>query len=273
MRHRLSAQSQAGKYSTAPPAGWKVPRLADGKPDLQGVWGNNSVTPMTRPTQWKDKSELTDAEVDELQGLPGEVRRSGRRCDLRQPDSTRAEREGQGRVQADAGRSDDRQLQPVLDGRSRVGQPHVAHHRSARWTVPAADARRAGPPRRGGRAPAHARSRGWPGRSPAVRALHFLRRAAHPAELQQLHADHPVARHGGAAAGNDPRRARRADDHQAASAEEDPPAARRSARPLGRRHAGRRDHELHQRLPGLDAGCEDHRALHARQSRTSSTGR
>ena len=40
---------------------------------------------------------------------------------------------------------------------------------------------------------------------------------------------------------------------QAAPAEKDPPAARRSARPLGRRHAGRRDHELHQRLPGLDA--------------------
>ena len=43
-----------------------MPRTPDGKPDLQGVWGNNSVTPMTRPTQWKDKTALTDAEVDEL---------------------------------------------------------------------------------------------------------------------------------------------------------------------------------------------------------------
>ena len=49
--------------------------------------------------------------------------------------------------------------------------------------------------------------------------------------------------------------------------EEHPPAARRSARPLGRRHAGRRDHELHQRFPGIDAGREAHRALHARQPR------
>jgi len=57
------------KYSTEPPAGWQVPRLPDGKPDLQGVWGNNGVTPMTRPTQWKDKTSLTDAEVDELKGF------------------------------------------------------------------------------------------------------------------------------------------------------------------------------------------------------------
>jgi hypothetical protein len=57
------------KYSTTPPAGWQVPRTPDGKPDLQGVWGNNSVTPMARPRQWKDKTELTDAEVDELKAL------------------------------------------------------------------------------------------------------------------------------------------------------------------------------------------------------------
>src|SRR5262245_57752564 len=60
---------QASKYSTDPPAGWQVPRLKDGHPDLQGVWGNNSVTPMVRPRQWKDKTVLTDAEVDELKGF------------------------------------------------------------------------------------------------------------------------------------------------------------------------------------------------------------
>src|SRR5688572_25405764 len=62
----LIAQS---KYSTDPAAGYQVPRLPDGKPDLQGVWGNNGVTPMTRPTQWKDRTTITDAEVEELKSF------------------------------------------------------------------------------------------------------------------------------------------------------------------------------------------------------------
>ena len=48
---------------------YSVPRTIDGHPDLQGVWSNNSVTPMTRPTQWKGKERLTDAELQELKTL------------------------------------------------------------------------------------------------------------------------------------------------------------------------------------------------------------
>lgn len=48
-------------------AGWTVPRTPDGHPDLQGVWANNGITPMTRPTQWKDKGPyLSEADVQDL---------------------------------------------------------------------------------------------------------------------------------------------------------------------------------------------------------------
>jgi hypothetical protein len=66
----LTAQSgldQITKYGVA--HGWKVPRTPDGKPDLEGVWGNNSVTPLVRPAQWKGKEFLTDAEVKTLQAV------------------------------------------------------------------------------------------------------------------------------------------------------------------------------------------------------------
>jgi hypothetical protein len=72
----MAAASLLAQTAKLPPAAlygadptYKVPRAADGHPDLQGVWGNNSVTPMTRPTQWKDKELLTDAEVEELKRL------------------------------------------------------------------------------------------------------------------------------------------------------------------------------------------------------------
>ncbi len=29
--------------------GWEMPRMADGQPDLQGVWTNSSQTPLVRP--------------------------------------------------------------------------------------------------------------------------------------------------------------------------------------------------------------------------------
>jgi hypothetical protein len=68
----LGAQAPGGSAASGAspaPAGWKVPRTPDGHPDLRGVWGNNSVTPMTRPRQWKDKTSLTEAEVEELKQM------------------------------------------------------------------------------------------------------------------------------------------------------------------------------------------------------------
>src|SRR5271154_6519211 len=45
---------------------WKAPRTADGHPSFEGVWANNSVTPLQRPPQWAGKTTLTDAEVQDL---------------------------------------------------------------------------------------------------------------------------------------------------------------------------------------------------------------
>src|SRR5215510_10204395 len=48
-----------------------VPRLADGRPDLQGVWSFESATPLQRPPQFANKPVLTDAETEAfLKSIP-----------------------------------------------------------------------------------------------------------------------------------------------------------------------------------------------------------
>ena len=47
-------------------AGWTSPRTPDGRPDLQGVWANNTATPLERPEVWVDKERLTDEELASL---------------------------------------------------------------------------------------------------------------------------------------------------------------------------------------------------------------
>jgi hypothetical protein len=42
---------------------WKPPRTPDGRPDLQGVWTNATLTPLERPAAMKDKTVLTEAEA------------------------------------------------------------------------------------------------------------------------------------------------------------------------------------------------------------------
>ena len=74
----VAAQAPAaGTRAAAAANTYTAPRTPDGKPDLQGVWSNNSVTPLERPTQWKDKSSLTDAEVQELKGLVAQAVNDG----------------------------------------------------------------------------------------------------------------------------------------------------------------------------------------------------
>ena len=56
----LSAQTPAPKSSSK---NWTVPRTPDGKPDLQGIWTNATITPMERPANFAGKPTLTDAEA------------------------------------------------------------------------------------------------------------------------------------------------------------------------------------------------------------------
>lgn len=43
---------------------WSVPRLADGKPDLQGIWTNKTITPFERPAELADKEFFTREEAE-----------------------------------------------------------------------------------------------------------------------------------------------------------------------------------------------------------------
>src|SRR5687768_5148850 len=40
-----------------------IPRLADGKPNMQGYWTNQMFTPLERPAQFKDKAMFTPEEA------------------------------------------------------------------------------------------------------------------------------------------------------------------------------------------------------------------
>ena len=68
------AQAQAVKAETKTAASnWKLPRTSDGRPDLQGVWDNNSATPLERPKELEGRTTLTDQEVAALKKKAAEL--------------------------------------------------------------------------------------------------------------------------------------------------------------------------------------------------------
>jgi len=56
---------------------WQMPRTIDGHPDLQGVWENNTITPVERPEVFGDKEFLTDEDLVFLQKRIAEIEAAG----------------------------------------------------------------------------------------------------------------------------------------------------------------------------------------------------
>ncbi len=56
---------------------WRVARTIDGHPDLQGVWENNTITPVERPEVFGDKSFLTDDDITFLRRRIDEINAAG----------------------------------------------------------------------------------------------------------------------------------------------------------------------------------------------------
>ena len=51
-------------WSADLPGQSRIPRLSDGKPDMQGYWTNQTFTPLERPAQFKDKQFFTIEEAE-----------------------------------------------------------------------------------------------------------------------------------------------------------------------------------------------------------------
>ena len=118
----ICAQGTQRGPSTSRP--YTVPRNALGQPDLEGVWTNNSITPLQRPAGWAGRALLTDAEVAQLEKAASKLEEGGDALFGDESSSTRW------RANSNPRRTIRRlALQRLLAAEPRRRQPHVAHRR------------------------------------------------------------------------------------------------------------------------------------------------
>ena len=241
----LSTAVVSGGQSKASP-GWSVPRTPDGRPDLQGVWANNGMTPLERPKQLGGRATMTDAELADLKKKVQALQDGG---DAFFGDELiLAALEGKEKFKSadtQTGNYDQTWLsERVFDNRTSL----IIDPPDGRIPplVPGAAerARAAGGGRPAGAGPRR-QSRGPVARHP----LHQLRHAEHPRRLSELLRDHAGARRDRAPHRDDSRRAHLPDRRRPARVARDRAVPRRLAGALGRRHAGGRHGQFHARTP------------------------
>ena len=209
-----------------------------GDPDLQGFWEYWTFTPLQRPDELADRAELTD---EEAAAVAEQSRQGGA-----EPRPRGARRRGHRGVRpggVDGALAGDR-AQPAIADRGSARRQDSAVYGSRG----AAD--RGAPPvrRPAGTHPGGRNRQRRTGGSRSRGALHRWiqhRPAAASGRLQQQHPAAAGARLRRADGRNDPRRPCGAVGRPSAPAGPHAAVAGRFARPLGRRHPGSRDHQLH----------------------------
>ena len=187
---------------TAKPV-WSVPRTPDGRPDFQGVWANNGMTPLERPKQFGLRATMTDAELADLKKRAATLMDGGDAFFADELVSAAID----GKTKFSSSDTQVGNYDQIVVVRPRVGQPYFAHHRSAgRPHSGSSDWRGRARTRTGG-GPASERASGSRAGLVAGHPLCQLRHAEHPRRLSELLRDHARPGRRRAAQRDDSRRA------------------------------------------------------------------